>query len=56
VLSAAATPSAGAVVKAAISDGSISGSNQVTVHVTTDATGGITDLTVTLLFKAPLGS
>jgi len=56
VLSASATPSAGSVVKPAISDGSISASNNLTVHVTTDGTGDITNLTVTLLFKAPLAS
>ncbi|UCD28528.1 MAG: hypothetical protein JSV03_15840 [Planctomycetota bacterium] len=52
VLSSSATPSAGAVVKPTISDSSISASNNVTVHVTTDGTGSITDLTVTLIFKA----
>lgn len=56
VLSAAATPTAGSVMKPTVSDGEISASNSVTVHVTTDGTGSITDLTVTLLFKAPLAS
>jgi hypothetical protein len=56
VLSAAATPSAGSVVKPTVSDSAISSSNNVTVHVTTDGTGTIADLTVTLLFKAALAS
>lgn len=51
VLEAAATPSAGAVVKPTISDSAIAADAAVTVHVTTDGTGTITDLTVTLLFK-----
>ncbi len=54
VLSAAATPTAGAVVKPTLSDGDISAANNVTVTVTTNGTGSITDLTVTLLFKAAL--
>lgn len=54
VLSAAATPVAGAVVKPAIADGQIAAANDVTVHVTTNGTGSITNLTVTLLFKAAL--
>lgn len=52
VLSAAVTPSAGAVVAGTISDSAIANGAAVTVHVTTDATGSITDLTVTLIFKA----
>lgn len=56
VLSAAATPIAGSIVKPTISDGDISSANNVTVHVTTDAGGDITDLTVTLLFKAALAA
>lgn len=56
VLSSSATPAAGAVVKPTISDGNISASNNVTVQVTTNGTGSITDLTVTLLFKAALSS
>jgi len=56
VLSAPATPSAGSIVKPTISDSSISASNNITVHVTTDGTGSITDLTVTLVFKAALAS
>ena len=54
VLSASATPSAGTIVKPTVADGAVAASNNVTVHVTTDATGDITDLTVMLLFKAPL--
>ena len=56
VLSASATPSAGSIVKPTISDASISSANEVTVHATTDGSGSITDLTVTLLFKAALAS
>ncbi len=56
VLSAAATPTAGSVVKPTVSDGDISADNNVTVHVTTNATGSITDLAVTLLFKAALAA
>jgi hypothetical protein len=56
VLSAAAAPSAGAIVKPSVSDSSIAAANNVTVHVTTDENGDITDLAVTLLFKAPLTS
>jgi hypothetical protein len=56
VLSASATPSAGAIVKPTVADGAISASNNVTVHVTTNGSGDIADLTVTLLFKAPLAS
>ncbi len=52
VLTAAATPVAGSVVKPAISDASLSASNNLTVHVTTNGSGTITDLTVTLLLKA----
>lgn len=52
VLSAAATPSAGAVVTPTISDANIASGAAVTVHVTTDGTGTITDLSVTLVFKA----
>ncbi len=52
VLSSAVTPSAGAVVAGTISDASIAKDAAVTVHVTTDGTGDIGDLTVTLVFKA----
>jgi|GEM_PF-1110856 len=52
VLSSAATPAAGLVVKPTISDGSIASANNVTVHVTTDGSGSITDLTVMLVFAA----
>jgi phosphatidate phosphatase APP1 len=51
VLSAAATPTAGSVVKPTISDAAIASGAAVTVHVTTNGTGTITDLTVTLRFK-----
>jgi len=56
VLSAAATPVAGAVVKPTISDASIASGHALTVHVTTNGTGQITDLTVTLLLKTALTS
>ena len=51
VLSAAATPTAGTVVKPTISDAAIASGAAVTVAVTTNGTGTITDLTVTLRFK-----
>ncbi len=51
VLSAAAIPSAGAVVKPTVNDASIASGAAVTVHVTTDGTGSVSDLTVTMLFK-----
>jgi hypothetical protein len=50
VLSAAATPSAGAVVTPTISDSAIASGAALTVNVTTDGTGSITDLTVTMRF------
>jgi len=50
VLSAAATPVAGSVVKPTISDAAIASGAAITVHVTTNGTGSITDLTVTLRF------
>jgi phosphatidate phosphatase APP1 len=53
VLSAAATPTAGTVVKPTISDAAIASGAAVTVHVTTNATGTISDLSVTLKFKIP---
>ncbi len=54
VLSAAATPAAGTVVKPTISDSAIASGAAVTVHVTTNGTGTITDLTVTLRFRVVL--
>lgn len=51
VLSGAVTPSANSVVTGTISDAGIASGAAVTVHVTTDAAGTITDLTVTLIFK-----
>lgn len=51
VLQAAATPAAGAVVRPTITDAAIASGAAVTVHVTTDAAGSITDLHVTLIFK-----
>ena len=56
VLSAAATPVAGTVVKPTIADSAIANAAAVTVHVTTDGTGTITDLTVTLIFKAKVAA
>lgn len=50
VLSAAVTPSAGAVAAGTIADAAIAGGAAVTVHVTTNGSGTITDLTVTLRF------
>ncbi len=54
VLAASATPVAGAVVKPAIADANISSANNVTVRVTTDASGSIFNLAVTMFFKATL--
>lgn len=51
VLSSAVTPTANAVANGTISDSSIASGAAVTVRVTTDATGSISDLTVTLIFK-----
>jgi hypothetical protein len=56
VLSTVVTPSAGAIVGPTISDGDISSGNHVTIHVTTDGGGSLSDLTVTLLFKAALAA
>lgn len=50
VLSAAATPIADTVVKPSISDDKIAAGAAITVHVTTNFEGAITDLTVTLTF------
>ena len=52
MLSAAATPSVGSVVKPTISDSALAATGSLTIHVTTDGTGTISNLTVTLLFKA----
>jgi len=54
VLASPATPSAGAIVKPAVADAAISGANNLTVHVTTNGTGSMANLSVSLLFKAPL--
>lgn len=51
VLSAVAVPVAGGVVKPTVSDASIASGAAVTVHVTTDGSGLVSDLSVTLLFK-----
>lgn len=56
VLAAAAVPLAGTVVKPAVADANISASNPVSVRVTTDGAGSISDLAVTLFFKAALRS
>ncbi len=55
VLAAAAMPVAGAVVKPGIADANISSANNVTVRVTTDGSGSISNLAVTMFFKAALG-
>lgn len=47
-----ATPAAGAVVKPAIFNPDINGQDPVSVHVTSGASGGISNLAVTMLFKA----
>lgn len=51
VLSAAVTPTANTVVNGTISDANIASGAPVTVHVTTNSTGSVTDLTATLIFK-----
>lgn len=56
LLSAPGTPAAGAVVKPAVAVSSISSASNLTVHVTTNASGTISNLAVTLLFKAGLAS
>lgn len=52
LLSAPATPSAASIVKPAVSTPGISAGSRITVHVTTNGTGSIANLTVTLLLKA----
>lgn len=52
LLSSAAVPVAGEVVHAAVAASSITGGDALTVHVTTDGTGSIADLTVSLLVGA----
>lgn len=52
VLASAAAPSANAVVRPTISDSAIASGAAVTVHATTDASGSITDLHVTLVFRS----
>lgn len=56
ILTVPATPVAGAIVKPAIADPSIQAANNLGIHVTTNATGDIGDLMVTLLIKAPLAA
>lgn len=51
VLSSAITPIANTVAAGEVSSPIIAGGSAVTVHVTTDSTGSITDLCVTLIFK-----
>jgi hypothetical protein len=54
MVSSAATPAGGAVVKPTIASPDVDSGDSVTVHVTTDGGGSIDDLAVTLIFKAPL--
>ena len=56
MLSSAATPLTGSVVKPTVSNANVSAAQTVGVHVTTDGTGSLADLTVTLLFKAALSA
>ena len=56
VLAAAVVPVAGAVVKPTIADANIAAANPVSVRVTTDGAGSISNLAVTLFFKAALRS
>lgn len=51
VLSAAATPVAGSVVRPTISDADIVSASSVSMCVTTNGSGSVTNLTVTLLFR-----
>lgn len=54
VLTGAVTPVANSVANGTISDSAIASGAAVTVHVTTDGTGTITNLTVTLIFAAAI--
>jgi hypothetical protein len=56
VLSAPATPVAGSVVKPTISSPAVGAGEPLTVQVTTNATGQIANLTVTLVLKAALAA
>jgi len=56
VLSAAATPIAGTIVKPAITEGGIAAASELRVHVTTTGSGIMTDLTVTLLLASAITS
>jgi hypothetical protein len=56
LLSAAATPLAGTIVKPAIANGSVSSASELRVHVTTTGSGTFTDLTVTLLLASAIAS
>jgi hypothetical protein len=49
VLSSAASPVAGSIVKPTIADATIAADKDLTVHVTTDGTGSIDELSVTML-------
>lgn len=56
LLSAAATPLAGAIVKPAIAGGNVASASGLSVHVTTNGSGTLTDLTVTLLLASAIAS
>jgi len=51
MLSASAVPTSGGVVKPAISDGFISGTSNLTIHVNTNVTGSVSNLLVTLIVR-----
>jgi len=51
ILASAITPSAGAVVTGTVSDAALASGAALTVHVTTNGTGTITDLSVTITCK-----
>lgn len=52
LLSSPVTPSAGSIVKATLSTATIADHENITVHATTDGSGSIGDLSVTLMMKA----
>jgi hypothetical protein len=56
VLAGVAVPQANMVVKPTITDSGISAANNITIHATTDGSGSIQNLTVTLIFKAASGN
>lgn len=52
VLSAPVTPSAGTAVSGTIADAALAAGNHLTVHVTTDGSGAVSDLAVVIVIKS----